>query len=937
MRPEDTLFVFDKYRFNPVKRQLLRDEETVPLGSRATDILGLLIQNAGNVVEHQTLINEVWPDTFVESTALRVHISAIRKALKDGNDQEKFIVNVPGRGYVFTAPIQRISRLQNNPTFSASLPWGNGNGRLPVRLNRLVGRDITVNAAVQRLRENSFLTIVGHGGIGKTAVALAVASQMSAEFDHNTHFIDLSAITNGNLVPIALANRFQIPLHGNDVWQLVCSSLHDQRALLIFDNCEHLVDDIANIAETIRHIAPDIAILATSREPLRADGEWLLHMSPLDIPQVGETYRALLQNPAVQLFIERARAADSQFETTPENVTIIGRLCRYLDGIPFTIELLATRVDLFGLEHLESVLDDRLLLQTQGRRTALPRHQSIRAMLDWSYQQFSETEQNVFARLAVFRGPFSLSEACSVAGDNVITDKQVLQAVLNLTQRSMIERGTEEKAATYRLFGVSRSYAMEKLESSGETAQCAKRHMRMVECILEKADKTLLTVPRHNLAQQIDVRTPDIRAALYTAFEDPDEPSLAIRLATLWLRLSINLHIIDEYDYWTEKALELANNVENLGDSDRFALQLLAIVVSNLITGPLPDAARRITGLTELANKLGDPQSRTDACIGVYASAFGRADYPNALKCIGHLDEITRQHANADREVITERMRAQVLHFLGLHNDAEIHAERLLAQFPDSREQQWMTHVQVDPRISMRWIKARYLWMRGHAVSATEYAQDALGRAYGDHPHAVAHVLSLAVIPIALWSGDDEKAQKFALELASHSRKYHYENWEEWAARFAQVIHIRHGNGSWQKDAWTQFEGTDQKLLDHLPTFREDLLDSGTFARVQKEQVGWCAPEILRSHALSLYANDRAQFTTVEMILRQSIALTERQNTPAWELRSRVSLIKMLEQTHASEQAKRAGEQLAKLISTMNENKTTTDYKAACDVLSRVR
>ena len=483
---DEETFVFGSFRLIPAQRMLLEDEKPLRLGSRALDILVTLVESAGETIGKDRLIARTWPDTVVDEGALRVHVAALRKALGDGRAGKRYIVNNPGRGYSFAAP---VAREQRQPAIAPT----NGTavrGNLQALLTRIVGRDDIIAALAAQLAQRRFLTIVGPGGIGKTTVAIAVAESVSASFDDGVWFVGLASLPDPDLVASALSTVLGISLPGVNPISGLAAWLRDKRALIVLDSCEHVIGAVAAIAETILKAAARVSILATSREPLRAEGEWLHRLTSLELPPRSDnlTPEGALQYSAVQLFNERALATIDGFALGDEDVAPVLEICRRLDGMPLALELAAARVDVFGVKGLAARLDDRFAVLTKGRRTALPRHQTLHAAMDWSYDLLLEIEQVVFRRLAVFQSDFTIDAAAAVASDDRITTAHVFEAIANLAAKSLISTDISSDVTYHRLLDTMRAYALEKLSESGEIEQVRALHAAYYRDLFERAE-----------------------------------------------------------------------------------------------------------------------------------------------------------------------------------------------------------------------------------------------------------------------------------------------------------------------------------------------------------------------------------------------------------------------------------------------------------------
>src|ERR1700674_3429373 len=397
--PQGQSLCFGPFRLLVAQRLLLEGDRPVRLGSRALDILIALVERPGESVIKHELMALVWPDTVVEEGNLKVHVAGLRRVLGDGRGGTRYLINVPGRGYRFVAPvtISDESGLLAMDFATAS------RHNLPVKLTRLIGRREIIDNLAQQLSMQRLLTIVGSGGIGKTAVALDVAEETLFSYAHGAWLIDLARIAEPRLVPTALASALGREVRSNDPLPSLIASLRDKQMLLVLDNCEHVINAAATMATEVLKGAHAVRILATSREPLRLEGEQVHRLPPLESPtqSAGLSANEALRFPAVQLFAECAAATVNDFKVTDENAASVAHICRELDGIPLAIEFAAARVDALGIRGLVAGLDDRLRILTLGRRGDQPRHQTIAAALDWSHQLLSQEEQTVFRHLAV--------------------------------------------------------------------------------------------------------------------------------------------------------------------------------------------------------------------------------------------------------------------------------------------------------------------------------------------------------------------------------------------------------------------------------------------------------------------------------------------------------------------------------------------------------
>ena len=401
------------------------------------------------------------------------------------------------------------------------------------------------------------MTVVGPGGIGKTTVARSIAIAATTD-EEQVVFADLAPLNDARLLPSSLAALLGVPVHSDNPLPHVVQFLKDKQLLLIvLDSCEHLLDAVASIAESLLAQVPGLRLLVTSREPLRATDEVVRRLPPLDIPPESPALTAAEAStfPAVELFVERARASSESFALTDAEVSDVCEICRRLDGNALAIELAAGRVDAFGVSGVASRLVDRFNLLRGGRRAALPRHQELRATLDWSYGLLDESERAVLRRLSVFVGTFTLDAAGAVtAGHSTASD--IAYRVASLVAKSMVSAETNAGHSRYRLLDTTSAYAREMLHAAGEAAEYSQRHAQYFCELLERASAehrnrdALAWASNH--VRQLD----DIRKAIDWSFSESGRQELGVALTIAAVPLWLNLSLMDECQQRARNALQ---------------------------------------------------------------------------------------------------------------------------------------------------------------------------------------------------------------------------------------------------------------------------------------------------------------------------------------------------------------------------------------------
>lgn len=458
-RPED-VFQFGSFCYYVQCRLLSDADQPLQVGSKALDILHLLLLNAGTVVSKEVIIATVWPSTVVEEINLRVHIAALRRVLGDGQDGRRYIVNIPQRGYSFVADVQA------HQVAVGDLPrHAEGPGiLLPARLAQIKGRDELVNVLIRQLSTRRLLTLVAAGGMGKTVVALRMAELLSTHYEDGVVFIDLATLADPALISAKIVGSLGRSVSDREPSAYLGDYFRSRRMLLLLDNCEHLIDACATLVEALLKTAPYLSILATSREPLLAEGECVQRLMPLALPVGSPPLSAAeaLGYSAVQLFVCRAASHQEGFSLRDKDVPLVVDICRQLDGSPLAIELAAARVDSFGLEGLRAQLNGGFLLSMQGQRTAPLRQQSLRASLDWSYSLLEPIEQLVLQHFAGFKAPVALDQAIKAIECKTLDSACIFAAIIQLVAKSLLLTAIDDEVVYYRLANCTRVYALEK-------------------------------------------------------------------------------------------------------------------------------------------------------------------------------------------------------------------------------------------------------------------------------------------------------------------------------------------------------------------------------------------------------------------------------------------------------------------------------------------
>jgi predicted ATPase/DNA-binding CsgD family transcriptional regulator len=497
---------------------------------------------------------------------------------------------------------------------------------LPLPLNRFIGREWEITEVKGLLTSTRLLTLTGAGGSGKTRLALQVAIELLKEFEQGVWWVELAALTDPLLVPQVASALGVSEQPGRSLTDTLSNYLRSKQLLLVLDNCEHLVSACAQLAETLLHACPDLRMLATSREALNIAGETAWIVPSLRVPS---TYHLppieeLVKYEAVQLFIERAAAVLPSFRLTAENAWAVVQICRRLDGIPLATELAAARVKVLSVEQLAARLNDSYRLLTGGSRIALPRQQTLRATMDWSYGLLSGEEQTLFRRLSVFRSGFTLEAAEAICAGEEIEKDEVLELLSYLVDKSLAMVHERLYETRYRLLETIRQYSQDKLQEMGEVVIVRGGHRDWFLRLAEQAEPELLGFQQLAWFDRLEVEYDNLRAALSWSL-DRGEAEIAARIGVAIWRFWLVRGYLSEGCHWLERALA--------GISGRTALRAQALFAAGVLARYQDSYARATVLLEEsleLWRALGDQEGAGLALYVLGMLAHNRGDYERA-------------------------------------------------------------------------------------------------------------------------------------------------------------------------------------------------------------------------------------------------------------------------------------------------------------------
>jgi predicted ATPase/DNA-binding winged helix-turn-helix (wHTH) protein len=939
---QDPVISFGAFRLFPRSRLLEKDGAPLHVGGRALDILLVLAERPGEVVDKRELIRRVWADVNVDEGSLRFHITALRKALGDGAAGTRYIVNVPGRGYCFAATPTAAEPVAPPPPVANDLIRARA---LPPAHAKLIGRTEAIEKISTELAQHRMITVVGHGGIGKTSVALAVGHRQLAAFGGQIFFVDFGALSDAKLVPTAIASALGLAVSSEDPLPGLLTFLGDRRTLLVLDSCEHIVDALAPLAERIVQEAPQSHILATSRESLRIESERIYRLFPLNCPprQGGINVTDIKTYPATQLFMERVAASSSGFELSEDEAPLVAEICQRLDGIPLAIELAAGRVSAYGIAGIASLLDSRFSLLWRGRRTAIPRHQTLSAALDWSYSLLSDVESTTLRRLSVFAGPFALEAAAMVASGEGVDQPEIVEAIANLVSKSLISLSAT-RPARYRLLDTTRAYALDKLKQASETATFARRHAEYFRDSFEHAEAEGETRTIGEWLAAYGAEIDNVRAALDWAFSPDGDATLGVALTVAVVPLWVRLSLFSECRERVERAL--AKFDLGTEDSDRVRMKLSAALGWSLMYGEgrAREAGPALATTLELAERLDDKDFRLRALWGLCIDQFNNGEFGKALEFSHRFTDAAAHSSDRTDPMLADRLMAVSLHYLGDQDGARRHIDRVDANLHVLADNPRI--FPLDLRVSTQYFRARILWLQGFADQALGLVAKNIeeGRAIG-HALTFCSVLGQSACPIALLAGDLDAAERHATALIEHTDRHAIRVWRLWAGAFKAAVQARHGDldgglallrNELHRAGDARYLPRFLFLVGELAACLGEANEIGqglavvddALERCKTRQEQWYVPELLRIKGELM--RKEAEPAAAEPCFAQALELARRQGALFWVLRSATSLARL---KLAQDRKTEARKILQPVCKAFPEGREIADLRAATALL----
>jgi predicted ATPase/DNA-binding winged helix-turn-helix (wHTH) protein len=941
---QSLVYAYGGWEIDLSRRELRLRGTQVAVGSRAFEIIETLVRADGGLVNKYDLIGKVWPGLTVEENTLQFHVSAVRKAL--GADRN-LLKTVSGRGYRLTGKWAPVLETTSQSPIGTALSGEKHRTNLPLASAPLVGRKAALHELSKALQLHRTVTLTGPGGIGKSALAIEMGRLVFPTFSGDCMLIELASLTSASLLPSAATHALGLRLGGDEIsFEAVAHAIGPKKLLLILDNCEHLIDAAARFAHTLVCMCPNASILATSREALRIEGEYVYGVPPLEVPPPDfEEVSKAEEYGAVQLFLARMGAVNLGLTTKRDDVTLIVDICRSLDGIPLAIEFAAARAAALGLEEVAARLDDRFRLLTSGRRNALARHQTLRATLDWSYELLTEHERRLLRRLGVFVAGFTLDAAIFIMKDTDLADSEVVEQLANLVAKSLV---AVEGSARWRLLETLRAYALEKIAEAGETERIARCHAQYFQHAIARAALDGGIHHMEILVREID----NVRAAVDWSFSSGGDQRIGVGLTADYAPVWIYLALMTECRDRTRRALSCLASLSNRDDRVEMQLQI-ALGTSLVFTmGSVEATTEASAAGFELAKALDDYEAQLRALWALWLVQFNIGQCRTAQRTAEQFCAIARGKDDPASILVGDRLVGASLQYQGRQREAKAHFERVLQAYANPVDQHDALWFHYDQRALARSMRARVLWLEGLLDQAAEEAGKSLEEAgAAARGLSLLYPLAWTIYPILLTTGNLQGAADTVEKVKDIATRHNAAWWKALARCLEGRLLIKRGRcgegAAALRHAFETYEATGwtvcyPELLGALAEGLSGLGESAEAARtidraLARAEAGgecWYVPELLRVKAqLAISGGIDRSRSCAERCLTEGLDRARSQGALFWELRCALDLAHLKSESGLPKQARNI---LAPVYEKFTEGFETADLRSARLMLDRL-
>lgn len=940
-------YTLGNFEIDLLRREFRVGGTQVPMGGRSFEILDVLVRAGGELVSKDVLMAQVWPGAIVEENTLQVHISAVRRAL---GPERGLLKTAFGRGYRLmgewvarddgTDATKGIAKTPATPPLATNLPLSHSN---------LIGRDDAVRDLLDLVSAYRVVTLTGTGGIGKTALALEVARRLMPDFPGDVRLIELVSVADPRLVPSAVVSILNLKL-GPDLLsaEAVARGIGNRSLLLLFDNCEHVIDAVAIQVEAIVRTCPRVSVFATSRELLRIDGEYAYRVQPLDVPNEGtKSPGDLLAHSAVQLFTTRTKALGSNSAGHDEDLAAVAAVCRRLDGIPLAIEFAAARAATLGLPQVVASFNDLFGSLTSARRTAFPRHQTLRSVLDWSYELLPKQQQRLLRILGVFSGGFNLEAVLAVSegGDLASTS----ELIANLVGKSLVALDQFGTTSRWRLLETTRAYALEKLNLEAETESIVRRH---AEYFRDLVTQNAAARPSPANFAIYGREVGNVRAALDWAFSSGGEVSVGAVLVAAYAPVWLHLSSMGECGQQIERALNKLD--DRSSETERLRMELyIALGLILAYTVAMEDKTEFIlTKALGIAEQLDDIHNQLLTIWSLWNLRVKNGDHREGTRLAERFLDVSRRSIEPVDILVGERLVGTSLHSRGDQRNARRHLEWVIDNYASPTSERHSTWYLYDLRMVTCAQLARVLALQGDIKKARQTAQASLEISERlQSPLSTLFALRYGVGSVAFFTGDFAKAERHIEQLVNLSIKFNILQFLKQGRYIQGMLKIKNrefatGTEMLRSGLEANMEsgGWSIGYPESLGILAEGYAGQGDFAQASltiEKAFNWSAEkgerwfdaELLRIKGTLMLQDDRgSNEAAAEGHFLRAINVAKHHGALLWELRASLTLARLkIAQNHLAD----AQSILAPVYDQFSEGLDTPDLVSAKEIIDR--
>lgn len=936
-------FAFGPYRLVPGRQLLLLDDQPVKLGGRAFELLRLLVQRSGQLVTKEELIAAAWPGTFVHESNLKVNMWSLRRALGDTKLNPRYLATIAGRGYMFVAAVETViadfAHLDMSAVDQATAP--------APPLRHIIGREMEIAEVLEALHRERHLTLVGAGGIGKTTIAVAAARAYADHCPDGVCFVDLAAIDDVRLLPVAMVTALGIKGNPGNGFGAILDYLRPRQMLVVLDNCEHVLPAATIFASRLAAESGKSKLLATSRKPLDGDAEQLIRIGALAAPdrEQGLDAARATRFPAVELLARRA-AEWAGYDIADDDWDAVASICRSVEGLPLAIELAAAQLANRRPAALLAMLDRHLGFPNPQQEGRTPRHETMLATIDWSYRLLPPKEAALFRAISVFADTFELEDAIDVAAVTGLDAVDVMTGLGGLVAKSLLTARVNGPALRYRLLDSMRRYAAEKRREDPADTALRGQHAARVLALFRRSEEEWNWLDTSDWIARYVSRFADLRAALGWSYSEDGNVRTGIELTVAALMLWSETSILSEAQGRAEQALKLA---ETVPCDDLLKAKLACSRGWSLFY------ARKMTGEAEtvwydaiaFARNVGNLEYEQRGLVGLAFYLLQIGKISDAIAYLEEANALSEHHHDWTSAPEGERALAWAKAHRGEFVESGRVLDRLAAQYGLPKGALRMARQDVYRFVTIRCYLPFVAWMTGradYAIEATREAVELAGQA--GHWVSQANALGLAALPLALETGDMAALRHYSAQMQANMDREAIPRWMPVHRYFAALLrHLQGDEAAWRDVGAAIDEMIECRYLLRIPMyiggFARILVESGQLEEARRrvasalqfqEQQGelWCRPELQRIEAsIMLRAGDPIH---AEQRLRQAMMSAQAIGAMSFELRIAGDLA-----AHLIDSGRRAEatELLGPIYAKFSEGFGTQDLLVASRLLQR--